>query len=57
MDPRLQFVAVASLVALYLPLALAIYRRADALGLFAEPQKRVSEPPVERIRPLPAAAE
>jgi UDP-GlcNAc:undecaprenyl-phosphate GlcNAc-1-phosphate transferase len=57
MDPRQQFVAVALLVALYLPLALAIYHRAAAHGLFAEPQKRVSEPPVERIHPLPAAAE
>lgn len=58
MNPRLQFIAVALLIGLFAPLAFAIYKRASAAGLLGEPiAKRISEPPVERSHPLPAAAE
>lgn len=57
MDPALQFGAVGLLVACFLPLALAVYRRAEGQGLLAEPTKVPAPTPVSEPRPFPAAAE
>ncbi len=56
-DPRLQYLAVALLLALFAPLAAIIYARAAAAGLFADAESRVAAPPVERAPPFAAAAE
>lgn len=57
MAPRLQFVGAAALIALFAPLAVLVYRRAAAAGLFTAPATRVAAPPVEEARRFPAAAE
>lgn len=57
MSAKLQFLAPLVLIALFLPPALALYRRAAAQGLLDAPASRVDAPPVETASPLPAAAE
>ncbi|MFZ5617372.1 MAG: glycosyltransferase family 4 protein [Pseudomonadota bacterium] len=54
---RLQFIGAAALIALFTPLAVLIYRRAAAAGLFAAAARRVETTPVDAPQSYPAAAE